>query len=480
MVNRAPHVAVVGGGWAGLAAAVAACQRGWRVTLLEASPHWGGRARRVASRIGPLDNGQHILIGAYHATLGLLATLGVPLDQALQRVPMALAYPDGGGMRVPRWTRTLPRPAHAVGLAAGLLGAQGWTWRERGAALARLVRWQLAGWRCAPLATVAELCVGLPPRVVADWVEPLAVAALNTPIQQASGAVWLRVLHDALHGPAPAPYAPSDLLLPRADLGTLLPDAATRWLAERGATLRRRARVTRLQASAAAVSAPDHGNAGAPAWRLTVAQGAPVQADAVVLATPAWASARLLQALAADPGCPHGWEARCTTWVSRALALHHTPIATVWLAPPPGWTWRWPTPMLALRHHPERAPAQFVFARAGATPGADWRLACVVSAPDPAWHGRAADLAAAVQRQVRQALALPDAQVLATVVEQRATFACTPGLARPWAVLGPTLVAAGDHVEGPYPATLEGAVRSGLHAVEALDAALTPGFWPRL
>ncbi|TSE25528.1 hydroxysqualene dehydroxylase [Tepidimonas aquatica] len=479
MVNRAPHVAVVGGGWAGLAAAVAACQRGWRVTLLEASPHWGGRARRVPSRIGPLDNGQHILIGAYHATLTLLATLGVPLTQALQRVPMALTYPDGGGLRVPGWTSTLPRVAHAVGLGAALLVARGWTWRDQRAALARLARWQLAGWRCAPTATVAELCAGLPRRVVADWIEPLAVAALNTPLQQASGAVWLRVLDDALHGPAPAPYAPSDLLLPRADLGTLLPDAATRWLAERGATLRLRARVTRLQAVTPAASPSDGGNPGTPAWHLAVAHGTPVQADAVVLATPAWASTQLLQALAADPDCPAGLARRGVAWADRARALQHIPIATVWLAPPPGWAWRWPTPMLALRHHPQQAPAQFVFARAADHPAAGLRLAAVVSAPDPAWHGRAADLAAAVQRQVQQALALPDTQVLATVVEQRATFACTPGLARPWAMLGPTLVAAGDHVEGPYPATLEGAVRSGLHAVDALGAALTPGFWPR-
>jgi hydroxysqualene dehydroxylase len=53
-------------------------------------------------------------------------------------------------------------------------------------------------------------------------------------------------------------------------------------------------------------------------------------------------------------------------------------------------------------------------------------------------------------------------------VEIRATFACTPGLQRPEAAIAPGLWAAGDYVAGPYPATLEGAVRSGLNAVTRL------------
>jgi hydroxysqualene dehydroxylase len=54
--------------------------------------------------------------------------------------------------------------------------------------------------------------------------------------------------------------------------------------------------------------------------------------------------------------------------------------------------------------------------------------------------------------------------VVQTVVEKRATFACTPGLQRPRMQVIPgvqSLTACGDYVEGPYPATLEGAVLSG-------------------
>ena len=60
-------------------------------------------------------------------------------------------------------------------------------------------------------------------------------------------------------------------------------------------------------------------------------------------------------------------------------------------------------------------------------------------------------------------------QPLQTVVEKRATFACTPGLARPGIQVAPALVACGDYIDGPYPATLEGAVRSGIAVARASD-----------
>jgi predicted NAD/FAD-dependent oxidoreductase len=69
------------------------------------------------------------------------------------------------------------------------------------------------------------------------------------------------------------------------------------------------------------------------------------------------------------------------------------------------------------------------------------------------------------QAQAQLGLAL---QPLKTVVEKRATFACTPGMQRPGMVIAPGLLACGDYIDGPYPATLEGAVRSGIAAAHAL------------
>jgi hydroxysqualene dehydroxylase len=85
-------------------------------------------------------------------------------------------------------------------------------------------------------------------------------------------------------------------------------------------------------------------------------------------------------------------------------------------------------------------------------------LAFVVSAST----GERADLQARVLEQARRQLDLPSLQVIQTVVEKRATFACTPGLLRPTQSIAEGLQAAGDYVQGPYPATLEGAVRSAM------------------
>ena len=86
-------------------------------------------------------------------------------------------------------------------------------------------------------------------------------------------------------------------------------------------------------------------------------------------------------------------------------------------------------------------------------------------------QGEREALQQAVLAQATQQLGLQQLRPLQTVVEKRATFACTPGLQRPPAAVAPGLWAAGDHVDGPYPATLEGAVRSGLTAARLALAA---------
>ena len=90
-------MAVVGAGWSGLAAAVHACRRGHAVQLFEMAPQAGGRARSVRIGAHTLDNGQHILIGAYQATLELMAIVSADAASLLQRRPLVLQYPDGQG-----------------------------------------------------------------------------------------------------------------------------------------------------------------------------------------------------------------------------------------------------------------------------------------------------------------------------------------------------------------------------------------------
>lgn len=415
------RVAVVGAGWAGMAAAVQALGRGHQVTVFEASRSLGGRARGLEGRLPDgreiaLDNGQHILIGAYTESLRLMQQVGVRLDTALQRLPLTLKFPDGAGLQLPR----LPMPLDVL---AGIVRNSSWPLGERLGLLRAALGWKLRGFECDALWSVAELCQPLGPRVMQELIEPLCVSALNTPAHQASAQVFLRVLKDALFG---VPGG-SQLLLPRIDLSALFPQAADGWLKQHGATVHPGTRITTLQA------AGQH-------WLLDG------QAfDAVLLACPSTEAARLVAPVDA-------------AWSRCAEALHFEAITTVyaWAADA-----RLPAPMLALRHEAQQ-PAQFVFDR-GLLGGTTGLLAFVVSAS----RGERDTLQARVLQQAREQLGL-ELQAVQTVVEKRATFACTPGLRRPPQAIAPGLLACGDYVEGPYPATLEGAVRSGLAAAGAL------------
>lgn len=425
-MTAARRVAVVGGGWAGLAAAVELAGAGEHVTLYEMASRWGGRARRVDADGTPLDNGQHILIGAYTATLATMRRIGVDVDAALLRTPLRLVAADGSGL-------ALPPGAPVPAFVRAVWRQRHWSPRERAALLGAAGGWALRGFRCDEALTVAQLCRGLPSRVRAELIEPLCVAALNTPAAEASAAVFLRVLRDALFaGPGSA-----DLLLPRRSLSELLPEPALRWLAGRGAALRPGRRVGSIEADGSG-------------WRV---DGDTY--DAAVVAVSAAEAARLLQPLDA-------------AWAALAGGLRHAPIVTVYAR---GDGTPLAAPMLALPAAAADAgadPAQFVF-DLGALAGATGLLAFVVSGA-AAWVERGSDATTqAVVAQARRQLGMA-VEPLRCFTEKRATFACTPGLRRPRAAVAPGLIAAGDFVDGPYPATLEGAVRSGIDAARAAQS----------
>jgi squalene-associated FAD-dependent desaturase len=440
-------VAVVGAGWAGCAAAVKATQLGHDVTLLEGARIAGGRARRVETTVAgeprQIDNGQHILIGAYAETLRLMTTLGVDTSTSLLRLPLRLQFPNGDGLNFPDW-----RVPAAIQALIGILGARGWSWSDKWSLLRVAQRWQADGFVCPADMSVATLCSGLSPRAMAGLIEPLCVSALNTPAERASAQVFLRVMQDALFSQAGA----SDLLLPRTDLSALLPDAALRWLTQRGPAPRLGVRVETLTHDA-------------EGWHINV-RGNDVQSsaetfDAVILACPATEAARLVETATA----PAAFQAETARWIELANSLQYEALATVYAqvssATRNARTASLSQPMLALPSSPEE-PAQFVFDR-GQLGGPTGLLAFVVSAS----QGDTAQISAQVLAQGQRQLGLP-LELLQTIVEKRATFACTPNLQRPGAQIALGLLACGDYIVGPYPATLEGAVRSGLQAAKLL------------
>jgi squalene-associated FAD-dependent desaturase len=435
-------VAVVGAGWAGMAAAVEAAGLGMDVTVFEATRTLGGRARALGTTRPDgtpltLDNGQHILIGAYSDTLALMQRVGLDLSQVLMALPLALPYPDGTGLQTPAWAAGWPAPLDAL---VAIACARGWRWSERLALIRASLAWQRAGFRCEHTLTVERLCDDLPERVLQELIEPLCVSALNLPASDASASVFLRVMRDALFGRGTAGFNASSLLLPRTDLTRLFPAAAAQWLQRHhGNTTRIHTgtRITGLQNLAAQ-------------WRLT-GDGVCEDFDRVVWATPASVAAQTLLAHADD-------NEALASWALSAHALRFTAITTVYAWAPGA---RLSAPMVALRAEPDAhtAPAQFVFDRGQLSPGDAGVLAFVVSASS----GERDELQARVLQQGERQLGLA-MQPLLSVVEKRATFACTPGLERPGALMAPGLYAAGDYVQGPYPATLESAVRSGVAA----------------
>jgi hydroxysqualene dehydroxylase len=432
-------VAVVGAGWAGCAAAVEAVRLGYAVTMFEAARTPGGRARRVDGLLQgqsvSLDNGQHILIGAYSETLRLMTELGVDPQVSLLRLPLTLQFPDGSGLMLPA-SRYLPAPLDAF---AGILKARGWSWADRLSLLKVALGWQLQGFRCASDQSVADLCRGLTAATVAQLIEPLCVSALNTPADRASGDVFLRVMHDSLF----LESGGSNLLLPRVDLSALLPDAALAWLNAHGCPPQLGVRVQ-------GIICVDQ------QWQVITQNQSPSNDafDCVVLACPPTEAARLVE------GSGVKTEA-AGTWLTATRSLHFEALTTVYAYAPGA---RLSQPMLALPATAE-APAQFVFDRSQLG-GPAGLLAFVISASE----GEGAVLTARVLAQAAAQLGL-QLQAVQTIVEKRATFACTPGLQRPGAVVAGGLLACGDYIAGPYPATLEGAVRSGLAAARGVNGA---------
>lgn len=238
--------AVIGGGWAGLSAAVTLVRAGHHVSLYEAARHPGGRARSVEWQTGDgrrlmIDNGQHILLGAYHQTQEVMESIGIAPHSVFHRLPMRLETHGSAKFRL--GMPQLPPPFHLFG---ALVAARGLSWADRAAAIRLGRSLKRDGWRARPDQTVAEWldAHGQTPRLRKYVWEPLGIAALNTPPQIASAEIFLNVLRDSLG----AARSDSEMLIPKVDLGSVFPEPAVRFISERGATYLGR-RVTGLMPS---------------------------------------------------------------------------------------------------------------------------------------------------------------------------------------------------------------------------------------
>ncbi len=417
------NIAVIGAGYAGMAAAVELASAGRSVQVFEASRTLGGRARAVQIDGFTVDNGQHILVGAYSETLRLMRAVGADPDRLLRRTSLRFEFPGQFLMSAPR----LPAPLHT---AFALLLAQGIDWREKWAAIRLMRGLQADRFRIEPDVTVSEWLdrKEIPPRQRRFLWEPLCIAALNTPAERASAQVMANVLRDSLAGSRSA----SDMLLPQVDLSALFPQPAARFITQRGGTVHSGRRIDSVRREGDAWMLDDTGPFGQ-----------------LVLAVAPYHLGSLIPELA-----------------PRVAGFDWEPIVTSYFCYPPAV--RLPQPMLGV----DAGLAQWLFDR-GALCGQNGLIAAVISA-----RGRHLDLPTAeLEARIHDEIAalvpdLPAALTVQTITEKRATFACVPSLQRPESKTGlPGLWLAGDYVAGDYPATLEGAVRSGVAAARQILAA---------
>ena len=418
MTAERASVAVIGGGWAGCAAALTLAEAGIRVTLYEAARTLGGRARAVALEGQALDNGQHILLGAYSESLGMIDRLNRANGSSpLWRLPLSLRQPPEFALACPR----LPAPFN---LLAGLLSSRGLSVREKLSA-ARFAYDLLSGRSATEGLSVGALTCTQTERLNRLLWHPLCVSALNTPPGSASARVFREVMRGAFSGA----MRDSDLVLPRRDLTALLPGPAAARITALGGTVRTASRVLALD------EAPDSIAVATRDDRLTfshvVVATAPQHVASLVARIPA------LVPVAAATATYH-YESIATGYIQydRSFRLGHAFYALA------------------------DGPAQFVFDR-GQSHGQHGLMAFVASAAgslDADWLERA-------ERQLRTIARPGGGQWRRAIVEKQATYRCVPGLARPDTRTAHSRVSlAGDYTAGPYPATLESAVRSGVQS----------------
>ncbi len=425
-------IAVIGAGWAGCAAAVECASKGFTVTLIEAARVAGGRARRITQHGHHLDNGQHILLGAYTETLRLMRAVGLQPSELMLRLPVQMRYPllsDG----IDFIASKLPAPLHIL---SALLTSRGLSCSDKFAMaqFASAARWM--GWQLDHDCSVSQLLTQFNQTeklTVCMW-RPLCIAALNTPPERASANVFLSVLRDSLG----ARRSASDMLLPKTDLTALFPDAAIAYIESQGGKIEFGTRIKQIERRTSGIK--------------IIGDDYASEFDAIVIATPPWITQDLMREH--DDG----------------IATHqfaYEPITTCYLQY--ATSTRLDNAFYALLDDADKkAWGQFVFDRGYLNPDQAGLFAVVISAANEASNLDHAELSKAIANQLAAAFQQPayaEPEWTSIITEKRATFACAPNLDRlPNKTKIENIVLAGDYTKSDYPATLESAVRSGVQA----------------
>lgn len=429
---------VIGGGLAGLAAAVSLARHGVQVLLLESKKFLGGRVYSIRDRdTGDwIDNGQHALMGCYHQTFGLLRELET-LEGVSFQPRIEVPYRGADGMRDVLRGYPLPGPFHLLG---GLLSMRSLSWKDKLSALYFGARMKMNRF-AREGETIFQLCnrLGQSPAICKRMWDPIALSALNEDVDRADAALFRTVLSQAFFSSA----ADSRMALAAVPLQKLHGERAVEYLEQRGGSVRLESRVERLETHGRQIEA------------VILSSGERIACGACVAAVPAPVLAKLIR--------NSGLEERLPIPV-----LGQSPILSVYL-----WYDR------PLSNEPfcclQDCAYEWIFHRTNFMQPGEHRSYCVcliVSAARRYQGLRRDDLiemAIGDIRRVYPECGNPLPSHAAIFWEPRATFSATPENARKRLATQTdfeNLFLAGDWTDTGFPATIEGAVVSGNRAAD--------------
>jgi len=433
--NTSRSVIIIGGGWSGLSAAVDLITKGYQVTLFESAKQLGGRARCVAFGKHRVDNGQHLLIGAYKQTLSVLNTCGVKLESVLLRTQLHLLVIDKNKQTLELELGQLPIP---LNILTAFLTLENISKRDRIKTCWFLIKLRLKNFRLKHDTSVKELLRHQPEKIIQQFWEPLCLAALNTSISDSSAQVFLNVLKDSF---TTTPDA-SDLLIPKVDLANLFVHPAMQYIDRKGGNIVLGKKISKVLSHQASPSVID-------------ANGNIYSADHVILAS--------------SPSATHSLLKNSELLESSQYALNHfeyEPICTIYLQYPKHISL--PQPMVGLSN----CTGQWIFDRSFCNQAG--LMAVVISASGAHMKLDKMTLSQIVADELSELFGWPDAEQALVIREKRATFKSSVNInqVRPDnATSDAKIWLCGDYTASPYPATLEAAVQSGLQCSQQITNA---------
>jgi hydroxysqualene dehydroxylase len=428
------NIDIIGGGYAGCAAAWHLLNSGHHIRLWEQRAVLGGRARRLSEDIPhdgsiAIDNGQHLIAGAYHTLLSLIKQAHAPHHAPLLRLPLQFFF---AGEQT-AWLR-LPKLPSPLNLLYGIFNIR-WSLIERLRAVYVLYQLNLSDFQ-AKHPTV-HLLERYHPKLYQQLIEPLCLGILNTSPEEACTkrlALILKTLFTQQKN--------TDAIIAQTDLSSLFPEAVAQKLTTHHHEIYYKSCVQSIEPT-------EQG------WLIFTSTQGQIESDAIILATAPDQLPKLLKNLLNLPEAM-----KLKTWLEQ---LEYSPIATVYFENNQLPFFKYP--MLQLKN----SPAQWIFERHHSLMNPSHHYAVVISAATNWLPLSNEQRLEQLEKQLATEFKIPQLLLKNTqiIIEKRATYCTKALMPNPSkTTLGHRLYVAGDYLDPILPATLEAAVQSGIKSAE--------------